>query len=247
MEAIDFSRSFVTFVTPGRTNNARIQVECRCTLTEGDGAPQEYLLVASCKSENTYADDDLFKVPNYDFCGVFQRPDGADLAGAEYTIIRTHAAAGVEPDETGAVGDRFDDLVVHLVTTDQARVCGSKGEVVQATLAGTPLVGRTALLDRDTGRRAVLEYPIRTMNANDIDTIYQVDTGPVVFPDLASPVERRIESLRLAFVVFSSPERAEFALLAPTPVRCKCGDDVLVSHYSQVVKVAAKNEVIAAA
>ena len=31
---MDFSRSFVTFVTRGRGNNARIQVEARCVLKD---------------------------------------------------------------------------------------------------------------------------------------------------------------------------------------------------------------------
>ena len=119
MDICDFSRSFITFVGKRFTNSARIQVESRCELTDGQGQSLgEFFLVASCKSEETYAAENLFKVPNYDFCAIFS----AD----EYQIIRTHitwdlaaAEAGVlvrttyEPTdraalESSVIADRFE-------------------------------------------------------------------------------------------------------------------------------------------
>ena len=42
MQICDYSRSFVTFVTRGRGNNARLQVESVCTLTdESSGVRRE--------------------------------------------------------------------------------------------------------------------------------------------------------------------------------------------------------------
>ena len=61
MTTWDFSRSFATFVTGGRGNNARIQVEAVCEIAGGE----RYVLVASCKAEDTYAEENLFREPNY--------------------------------------------------------------------------------------------------------------------------------------------------------------------------------------
>ncbi len=53
MQVLDYSRSFITFLSKEAANNARIQVEARCELTV-DGVAEEYWLVASCKSEDTF-------------------------------------------------------------------------------------------------------------------------------------------------------------------------------------------------
>jgi len=236
MKTLDFGRSFVTFVTHGRGNNARIQVECRCRLSERNKASHDYLLVASCKSEDTFAEDDLFYRENYDFCGIFHERD--------YTIIRTHSRVGPGGKETGLVSDRFEDVLLHL-TDAEGRECKHDGEVVQASLQGQPLVGVTEVFDPETGRKAVLEYPIKTMNANDIDDLWQVDTGPVVFPDFASSAERRIDWLELAFIALNRRDRAEFILQAPTLVACEDGGEVVVSHYSDIRKVEATSRILA--
>lgn len=236
MDALDFSRSFVTFVTQGRANNARIQVECRCRITTEGPEPAEFLLVASCKAEDTYAEDDLFRVPNYDFCGIFSTGD--------YQIIRAHVTADQGGKETGIVAERFEDLLIHQVSTE-ATECADSHAVVAATLANHPLVGRTELRNEATERSAVLEYPIKTMNANDQRDVFQVDTGPVTFPDLAAPGARTIECLELAFIAWNRPDRAEFILQQPTPV--PAAEAVRVPHYSVVRKVPATNTILALA
>jgi hypothetical protein len=232
METLDFSRSFVTFVTPGRGNNARIQVECRCTLTAPGEASRSYLVVASCKAEDTYAADDLFRVPNYDFCGIF----GPD----EYAIIRVHATADEGGYEIADTTPRFDEVNVRL-TAATGQVLADPHETVVATLAGRPLVARTELSDPDSGFQAQLEYPVKTMNVNDLQWLYQVDTGPVVFPDLQGAPARPIERLTLAFVAFNRPDQAEFILQVLTPA----ANGAIVRHYSEVRKAAARNAILA--
>ena len=275
MKTLDFNRSFVTFVTHGHGNNARIQVECRCTLRERlatHWAERTYLLVASCKSEDTFGSGDLFLQPNYDFCAIFsdvdtaarrahadvsledmgvERPfcpetqqvvDESAHRAAEYTIIRAHAGCDVGGKETGDTLERFHDIVVQLAEVD-AEDCEDDDEVIHVTLQGVPIVGVTTISDPASGREAILEYPIKTMNVNDIDTIWQVDTGPLVFPDLSSQAERRIEWLDLAFIVYNRLDRAEFIIQAPTAVEGAA--DVLVPHYSRAHKCPATNRIVA--
>ncbi|MGQ9730572.1 MAG: hypothetical protein ACUVX8_04790 [Candidatus Zipacnadales bacterium] len=233
MEAINFALSFVTFVTPNRANNARIQVECACELTSPVGRAEQFLLVASCKAEDTYADDNLFRLPNYDFCGIFSLSD--------YTIIRTHAVAEAESKETGTIAERFEGVRIE-VRRAPAQILTTNAEIVRATLANEPLVARTELAEN--GWRAVIEYPVKTMNANDIEHMFQVDTGPVLFPDLTAEVSRPIERFELAYVAFNRSDRTEFILQVPTPIECG-GEQAQVPHYSRVVKVVARNQVIA--
>ncbi len=222
MSVCDFGRSFATFTTAGRANNARIQVEAICDL--GD---TRYVLVASCKSEDTYADDDLFYDSNYDFCVIY--------SDTEYQIVRVRLPLGDDWHETGLIADRFEGVSIDLVDTP-ARECADPREIVEATLANDPLVGVTELLDEIGATYARLEYPVKTMNVNDQHLGYQVDTGPIIAPDLTRTVELEVERLELAFIAWNRLDRAELIVQQPTPV----GEET-AGHYSQIRKYAARS------
>ena len=233
MTALDFGRSFVTFVTPGRENNARIQVEARCALQdEQTGTTEEFFLVASCKSEDTYAERTLFRVPNYDFCGIFDEQ--------QYAIIRTHASAAEDAPDIGRVADRFERVYLQIRTLP-GRPLLSNADVVAATLDGQPIVARTEIGDEAGRFRCLLEYPVKTMNANDIRRVYQVDTGPVPFPDWDADAELAVGRFRLAYIAFNAPHSAEFVILAPSEI----APGAATAHYSEVVALAARNELVA--
>jgi hypothetical protein len=234
----DFSRSFASFTTLDRGNTARIQVEARCLFVDEGRPTQEFLLVASCKAEDTYSDGALFRQPsNYDFCALFGRDD--------FAILRAQLLRDDRYAEVGKVTERFAEVSLDLVYFDSPEELPTNRDIVQATLANRPLVGRTALTRPDGRLGAVLEYPIKTMNANAERELYQVDTGPVAFPDLALPPEERVRGLELAYVAFNRFDRAEFILQRPTPVEKGGEVAALVNHYSDVVTVQATNTVIA--
>ena len=58
--------------------------------------------------------------------------------------------------------------------------------------------------DEKTGLRAVIECPTKTMNIEPKRRLYQVDTGPVAYPDLSKLYDPPIDCLRLAFVAFNA-------------------------------------------
>ena len=233
-QVYDFSRSFATFVTEGRTNHARIQAEAVCELAGGD----RFVLVASCKSEDTYAERNLFKQPNYDFCAIF----GAE----QYCIVRVGLPVTACWLETGLSADRFEEVRIDLVLAE-ADLCVDARAVVEATLGNRPLVGRTELFGEAGKMLAVLEYPIKTMNANDPehsptgDWIFQVDTGPIVVPAERLHGELTVEDLELAFIAWNASDWAELIVLEP--VRLSYSDDC-AGHYSRVRVVNARNEVL---
>jgi hypothetical protein len=105
------------------------------------------------------------------------------------------------------------------------------------------LNGRCELADESGRYRAILEFPIKTMNVNDIDNMYQIDTGPILLPDFLSNKERMVERFKLAYVAFNKSDDAYFVIQEPTPVTQESKEKV--SYYSYVVKLNTKNMVIA--
>ena len=90
--------------------------------------------------------------------------------------------------------------------------------IAETNAAGIPIVAQTELYHQETGLRAILEYPVKTMNISVPKKMYQVDTGPVAFPDLTRRTERLVDCLSLAFVAFNAPHTADFVTEQPTPV-----------------------------
>ena len=56
------------------------------------------------------------------------------------------------------------------------------------------------------------------MNIRDEEPTFQVDTGPVAFPDLSRRYERLPDALSLAFVAFNAPHFADFVIEDETPI-----------------------------
>ena len=119
---------------------------------------------------------------------------------------------------------------------------------MSASLAGIPLVGQVELTSDDGGMEASIEFPIKTMNANDIRDVYQVDTGPVAFPDFGADVGRHIERLWPAYVAYNVPGFADFVVQHPHPVsRESGGPSVTVMHYGRLESLPATTRVLAVA
>jgi len=234
MKSCDFSRSFVTFTIEGRGNNARIQVEARCVVKDAEAlTSEEFFLVASCKSEDTYGDGVLFTEPNYDFCVIFSEEDSR--------IFRV----GFPFDETKSTihtnEERFEGVSFQIRMAD-AEVLATNEAIVKATFAGKVINGRTEIAD-PTGRyRAMIEFPVKTMNVNDIDSLYQTDTGPILVPDFEKKTDRTIERFALAFVAYNQPGEAYFILQEPVPGQAK---DAAVADYSRIVRMDARNSIVA--
>ena len=223
MKVCDFSRSFVTFVCFDGANNARIQVEAICEI--GADEPQRYLLVASCKSEDTYAKQNLFRSPNYDFCAIF--------SSEHYRLHRVPLPFDDTARDSGLINDRFESTITTLKTT-QAEECTDARAVYEATMEGKVLVCRTVVYGSDGAPGAVLWYPVKTMNVRSDPYMFQIDTGPIILPDMT--LERPgIDDLALAFVAWNQPDWAEFVIqqaVDPSPASPDPGSRV--GHYCAI-------------
>ena len=128
-----------------------------------------------------------------------------------------------------------------LVRTAKMRVLSTPDEIVSAIEAAVPIISQTELRDEESGRTAIIECPIKTMNMNSSQRIYQVDTGPVILPDLTLPPDQWSAGLRLAFIAFNEPTWADFIVDEPTQV----AEGVQVHHFSRRLHFTTKNVLLA--
>ena len=118
-------------------------------------------------------------------------------------------------------------------------------EIRDATHASKPIVAQTEIYNEETSLRATIEYPVKTMNISVDKSLYQVDTGPVAYPDLTKQHDPAIECLQLAFVAFNAPHFADFIIEQPTPVVEDEKELAQVYHYSKPFSLPARNRLLA--
>lgn len=256
MNVTDFAASFLTFridttkkppgtvshKPPYTLNNARIQLECVTEITDKvTGWNEKFVLGASCKTERVGVERDIWTTPNADFAPIF--------SSTGFLTLKTYAQAGQDVDlfppgsgkqtdrQTGLHEDVFDSTRLDI-TERSGKVLESSSEIVSAVLANFPLTARTRIeSDRYI---AVIEYPVKTINANERDDIFQTDTGPMLYPDLTAEPADMLSRFELAFSAFNCPEWIEFLIRTETTVT----DDISVYHYSRPVRHESHNEII---
>ena len=246
MNPLDYGHSFIIGTAPG--NEVRFWVESRTRIVdETTGASEEYVQCASCKSENTFGESDLFIDDNYDFLPVF---------GTEFGIyFRRRAWLNENYKSVLKTEEMWDGPRYHLVEGTTCRFLDGPREVLEATRGMLPIVAQTDIRNSTTQLRATIEYPVKTMNTcrrieqhrpdeNREGEIYQVDTGPILFPDMSGKQERLVDGLQLAFVAFNAPHFADFVIEVPTSARppgAESGNDLQVYHYSERLTLEAEN------
>ncbi len=78
-----------------------------------------------------------------------------------------------------------------------------------------------------------IEYPAKTINANERDIVYQTDTGPILWPDLDREPADLLEGLELAFTAANAPDWAQIIVRRRTEI----ADGVEVYHYADSIRV----------
>ena len=233
MTPLDYGRSFVIGNGPG--NEVRFWVESRTRIIDDKtGAVEDYVQTASCKSEHTFAEKGLFHEDNYDFLPIF---------GPQYGVIfRRHAYLNPRYKSCVPVADMWNGQRYHLVEGALVEELQGTKAVREATYRFSPLVSQTEISDDSTGLRAIIECPLKTMNTNRDNDVYQVDTGPVAFPDLTERRDRHVDGISLAFLAFNANHFADFVLEVTTTIGA--GDDASeVYHYYRLLSLEAVNRV----
>jgi hypothetical protein len=225
---------------PFSLNNARILLESTCWITdERDGRTRRFIHGASCKTERVGVTGDIWMQPNADFVPI--------ASEERILVLKTYARQGdsipLWPEGRGqqnevqqeTLDDAYTGFSVDLTEVEGELLPDAKA-IVNASLAAERLVARTTM--RHGPYSAVIEYPVKTINANERDWIYQTDTGPHLLPDLSRDADDLLGGMRLAYSAFNVPEWIEFIVRVPTRVT----DDVLVWHYSKSERADVTNE-----
>jgi hypothetical protein len=229
MSPIAYGRSFS--VGLWEYNEVRFWIESRVKIIDyKNDKIVNYFQAASCKSENTFADKNLFRKDNYDFLPVF---------GPEYGIIfRRHASYTTNYREVKPASEMWGGQKYYIFESENFKKLNSFNEIVEATHQPKPLVGQTEIWNDELNLRAIIEYPIKTININKNLAKYQVDTGPILFPELIKQYNRTIDSLNLAYIAFNQSSFADFVIEVPTPVESVDRNHNInqkVYHYSKLV------------
>jgi len=256
MNTIDFSRSFLTFRAdyikkppkmtshkpPYTLNNARIPIDCICEITEKQTRFSEtFVLGVNCKTERVGVDRDIWSQPNADFVPVASQDQFLVLKAFDIVdkgIMLYPPSLGKQPErQLERVEAVFDNLRIDIAPI-VGEVLDTPKQIVNAVLTNQILTARTKI---ETDRyEALLEYPVKTINANERDMIYQPDTGPILYPDLSRDPDDLIGGMELAFIAFNTSTWAEFILRVPTPI----ADGIRVHHYTQSIRIDVHNQII---
>ena len=254
MHVTNFAASFLTFridwnlkpsltsshKSPFTLNNARILIESTCQITDRmTGVSKRYVLGASCKTEYVGVEAGIWTDPNADFCIILSEESYLILKSWDRNnkgVMLYPVSLGEQAErQLGRVADTYDSVRINLRTA-VAKALNSPEEIIAATLADEVLVGRSAftLIERYD---IEIEFPIKTMNANEREMIYQSDTGPILFPDLRDGDDNWIERFHLAYIAFNRLDWVECILQVPTAL----SENISVNHYARAMQLRAQN------
>jgi len=236
MRCLDYGLSFIC--NPSSANSVRFWVESRTTITdEKTGRSTVYYQCGSCKSENTFALKDLFQRDNYDFLPI--------LGGEHWLIFRRKAWLNENYRSVVKTEKVWGKPILKLREAREVIELTTWEQIRDATAAAIPIVTQTELVGAETGLRAVIECPTKTMNVSLDRKMYQVDTGPIAYPDLSKRFDPQIECLSLAFIAFNAPDFADFVVEQPTSASKDGKGTYQVYHYAKPFSMKAKNRVLA--
>lgn len=257
MKVCDYGRSFLTFRidmtkmrpvtvsqdTPFTVNNARLQLDCRCRVTPSNGKARQFVLTASCKGEQVNVRKGMWHEPSADMCMAADQQEFLVLKSWDRNnkgVKLYPASLGEQPErQVGGVADAFDRLQIRLAWAN-GRPLRSTQQIIDSVMAGRAIVGRTEFELRD-GARVMVEYPIKTINVSERDRYYQVDTGPILLPELGCAKSAGpIAGLQRAFIAHNAADYAEVIINVPTPLT----RSISVNHYSRVVGLKVRNRLI---
>src|SRR4051794_10566558 len=195
----DFGNSYMTWIVPHDptdrrvpghkpwSNSARILIDARCTITAtATGASDDFYLIAPCRTEWMYQDEHLFQHPSGEYREIFSATRRLSLGKRMTTDGKlprsVPALAQLAQDDRQVRTAGLLSLKFAICTFPEVTTLETDAQVVAATQANLPLVGRTEIQDEARHLRATLEYPIKTMNIQAERQRFQVDTGPLIVP-----------------------------------------------------------------
>jgi hypothetical protein len=228
----NFTKSFITLCGRSSKSNTRINVEARCKIHDTfTGKREKYYLLTSCKGEDTYSKGRLFLDPPYDFSMI--------VGDKEFLIMRNFANSLADNVQYG-LKEAFGDIDFHIKTARIEKL-SDKMKIAMITEGRAIVNGRIEIRDQSGRYRAILEFPIKTLNVSKENELYQVDTGPILLPDFSAPENKAmIERFKIAFVAYNNSYEAYFIIKEPTEL---IDTKNKTSFYSHIIRMDSVNSI----
>jgi len=194
---------------PGQSYHVRFNIEASCTIQdEATGQRTELFVSAPCRTEYTIAKRNLFQVPSGEFRFPFSRQYRLGLAKRPSTEQEEVSVAPLSE----AFAEHRIDLRSFANVTELTDV----RQIAAATLNNDLLNAISSYRDAARGLTVAVEYPVNLINLNVPaprgHSEFQVCTGPVIVPDLATWDGVEVKRVFLAHVAITAFDHVEFIL-----------------------------------
>ena len=190
----------------GAVYHVRFNIESKCDVRdEATGHAAELFGGAPCRGEYTIADRNLFTVPSSEFRMAFSRERTLKIAGRPSAEQEDMSLS----DEL--LADRFQAHKIDIRSREDVTELRTAEEVIEATLANDMLNARSTYKD-PRGVSVSVEYPVNLINLDEAGGKFQVCTGPVIVPDIATWDGTDVRRVFLAHAAFSAFDHVEFIL-----------------------------------
>jgi hypothetical protein len=189
----------------GQLYHVRLNLVSKCEiLNDATGDVTELFMSSPCRSEYTIASRNLFQVPGAEFRYAFSRERGLHIA--------LRPSDEEEDAKSYVLAEHFQEHSIDIRELDGTTELTTVRDIVQSTLANDMLNARCTYKDAERGLTISIEYPINLINLNVADDEFQVCTGPVILPDLATWDGHEVTRVFQAHAAFTRFDRVEFIL-----------------------------------
>jgi hypothetical protein len=226
MKRIDFSASYLTWLTRKERSFGRFQLEAACTIRDFSREKTEtYYLAPAVIAGTVYAKNDLVKQPVY----LFQ------IAASQesHAIYRTFVSHVDDQSSIDKNSTQFDEVEFHI-TRKEATVIKDFDDIDFHFKRHNSM---SAFISYETLQhyQIEIEFPIKHINIQRERKLFQVETGPILIPSEA-PTDWLSEGqscfFKTAFIHFNRLDRAEITFNVPT-----CIGQETICFFSQVKKL----------
>jgi len=210
MKRINFSASYLTWLTRKEKSYGRFQVEAACTIRDLNRKKAEtYYLASAVLAGNVYAKNDLVKQPVY----LFQ------IAASQenHVIFRTFVSLRDEQNSFDSNSKLFKEIEFYI-SRKEAVILRDFDDIEFHFQQHNSM---SACMSYETQQNYLIEieFPIKHINIQQEKRLFQVETGPILIPpetlaDMLS--EEQGCCFNTAFVHFNRLDSAEITLNVPT-------------------------------
>ena len=201
---IDYNRSFITQSNSDKSpNSPTFLVKSSCKVVDlKTNEEQIFYQGPTMKSENMYVKTGLFKEGKnrYDFTIIY--------GAKEKLIIRNSSEGNLKLSKKIRQRKSIpNDVKLYFqIRKNIGKFIYSYKDVYQCIKKGQNIIGQ---IEFEIKRKIIiLEFPIETMNCCDKRKLWQVDTGPILFPYFKKEniisKDRFIDNIYLSYISFNS-------------------------------------------